>query len=162
MPEGDVLAISLPGAARTRRRRTPAASRSDRDSPRRPASTPRPADLRDHREEHGVALRMLQVERHALLVRVEQDEVAAVDARLLGPAVTSGLTSARLLDLDDLGAEPREHLRARRPRLELGQIQHTNAVECLAHRVTSRLSEVDGAPSAERTAGKISRATRAM
>src|SRR5262249_28688141 len=80
-------------------------------------------------EEHGLALRVLEVERDALLVGVEQQEVARVDTRLLGAPVTPRLTLARLLDLDDLGAEPRQHLRARRTSFELTEVQHTYAVK---------------------------------
>jgi hypothetical protein len=87
----------------------------------------------DHVEEHGLALRALEIERHALLVRVEEEEVAAVDARLLRAAVTARLAPAGLLDLDDVGAEPREQLRARGAGFELGEVEHADAVQRGAH-----------------------------
>src|SRR3989441_4204379 len=89
----------------------------------------------DHVEEHGLALRVLEVERDALLVGVEQEEVARVDAGFLGATVPPGLPLAGLLDLDDLGAEPREHLGARRAGLELGEVQDADAVQRCAHRL---------------------------
>ena len=44
----------------------------------------------------------------------------------------------RALDLDHIGAEPGQHLGARRPRLVVGEIDDANAFESLAHRVLLR------------------------
>jgi len=89
--------------------------------------------LLHHVVEHRLALLRFQVQRDGALVGVEQQEVAAVDAGLLGASVASGIALPRLFHLDHVGAEPREHLRARRPRLELRHVQDANTVECLAH-----------------------------
>jgi hypothetical protein len=76
---------------------------------------------------------VLEVERDALLVGVEQEKVARVDARLLGAPIAPGLSLAGLFHLDDLGAEPREHLGARRARLELGEVENADSIEGCAH-----------------------------
>src|SRR5262249_1695409 len=89
--------------------------------------------LLDHVEEHGLSGRVLEVERDALLVGVEQEEVARVDARLLGATIAPGLALAGLFDLDDLCAEPRQHLGARRTGLELGEVQNADSVEGCTH-----------------------------
>src|SRR5262245_35091331 len=80
---------------------------------------------------------MLQIQRHALLVGVQGEEVAAVHAGLFGPAVAAGVALARLLHLDDRRAEPRQQLGARGARLELCQVQYANAIERRAHRSPS-------------------------
>ena len=85
---------------------------------------------------------MLQVERDALLVRVQREEVAAVDTRFLGAAVATRIAPLGLFHLDDLCAQPREKLGARGTGLELRQVQHANAIERLSHRSAS-----DGAGS---------------
>src|SRR6185295_18163913 len=77
-----------------------------------------------------------EVQRHALLVRVQQHEEPGVLALLVGQRQASGLAAGRL-DLDDLGAEPREHLRAAGARLVLGEVEHANSLECLLHGVLS-------------------------
>src|SRR5262249_31765595 len=92
--------------------------------------------LLHHLEQHGLALRMLQVERDRLLVGVQREEVAAVHARLLGAAVAAGIALAGLLPLDDLGAQPGQELGAGGARLELGEVQHANAVEREGHSIT--------------------------
>src|SRR2546428_6246648 len=109
--------------------------------------------LFDHVEEHGLALRVLEVERDALFVGVEQEEVARVDTGLLGATVAPGLSLAGLLDLDDLGAEPRQHLGARRAGLELGEVQDADAVQRCAHGLP---------PIPDHTAGTCRRALRIL
>ena len=87
----------------------------------------------DHVEEHGLALRILEVQRDAPLVGVERQEVARVHAGLLGAAVAARLALAGLLHLDDVGAQPGQQLGARGSRLELGQVEHADAVQGFAH-----------------------------
>ena len=89
--------------------------------------------LLHHVEEHRLALLRFQVQRDGALVGVEQQEVAAVDTGLLGATVAAGIALPRLFDLDHVGAQPRQHLRARRARLELRHVQDANAIQCLAH-----------------------------
>src|SRR5262249_12975244 len=62
--------------------------------------------------EHLASARRLEVERDALLVRVQQHEEPRVLTTLVGQREAAGLAAWRL-DLDDLGPQPREHLRAR-------------------------------------------------
>jgi hypothetical protein len=42
---------------------------------------------------------------------------------------------AGAFDLDDVGAEPRQELRARRARLHVREVEDGDAVQCLAHHV---------------------------
>ncbi len=83
-------------------------------------------------EEHGAPALRLQIERDALLARVEQQEEPRVLAALVGERGAAGLAGGRL-DLDDLRPEPRQHLGAARSRFVLGQVEDTNPVEGLGH-----------------------------
>src|SRR5262245_56390068 len=76
---------------------------------------------------------MLEIECDALLVGVEQEEVARINARLFGATVAPGFSLAGLFNLDDLGPEPRQHLGARRTGLELREVQDADSVEGSAH-----------------------------
>src|SRR3972149_2859286 len=71
--------------------------------------------------EDRAAARRLEVERHALLAGVQQEEEPRVLAALVREHRAAGL-AARRLDLDDVGPEPRGHLGTARPRLVLGQV----------------------------------------
>ena len=74
-----------------------------------------------HEFEEGIVPRLgLEVQRDATLVGVEIDEVRGVGA--VGPrnAPTSRVTPLKLLNLDDVRAEPGEHLRAQGAGLEPG------------------------------------------
>src|SRR5262249_30710184 len=66
---------------------------------------------------------MLQVDRDAALVRIEDEEEHRVEARHLGP-IAARLLASRRLDLDDVGAEPAQELRARGPCFELGEVEN--------------------------------------
>ena len=83
--------------------------------------------------EHGAPARVLQVERHALLVGVEEEEAPAIDAGLVGEPDPVRL-AGHGLHLDDLGAQPCEELRARGPGLVLTQIDDADTVQRLGHR----------------------------
>src|SRR5262249_20307801 len=67
-------------------------------------------------------------QRHALLVQVHEAEEDRVHARLLAEPIACRLARRRL-DLDDLGAQPRQRLRAARPRLVKRKIEHPQALE---------------------------------
>src|SRR5262249_49021409 len=66
------------------------------------------------------------------LVVVEHQEEPGIQIGAVGDHATPGL-AARRLDLDDVGAEPAEHLRAARSRLILSEVQHHDPVERLGH-----------------------------
>ena len=87
--------------------------------------------------EHRAPARRLQIERHALLVGVQQQEEPRVLAALVGERGAAGLASGRF-DLDDVGAQPRQHLGAGRAGFVLGQVEDANAVEGLGHGGVSR------------------------
>src|SRR6202035_922170 len=81
-----------------------------------------------------LALLGLEVEDKALLATVEQQEEEAIEVGVVHvPQPPRPVAMRRPLDLDHLGAEPRQHLRARRPRLVVGEIDDSDAVEGLAH-----------------------------
>ena len=70
-----------------------------------------------------------QIDGDRLLVGVEQQEIPGVLA-LAGRPVrqeAARFAALRVLDLDDLGAEPGQRLGAGRAGLELGQVQNTDA-----------------------------------
>src|SRR6266568_6009527 len=66
-----------------------------------------------HLQEERAATLGLEIEGHTLLVRVEEQEEPRVLAALVGERVATGLAGGRL-DLDDLGAEPRNALSDKR------------------------------------------------
>src|SRR5262245_64709516 len=74
----------------------------------------------------------LQIERHALLAGVQQEEEPRVLAALVAERGAAGLARGRL-DLDHVGAEPREHL----GRSE----EHTSELQSLRHLVCRLLLE---------------------
>src|SRR2546426_478913 len=75
-----------------------------------------------------------QIERDALLVRVQQQEEPGVLAALVGERRAPLLTRRRL-DLDDVGAEPPQHLGGAWARLVLGQIEDADPLESFRHQV---------------------------
>ena len=84
---------------------------------------------RDERVEHAASLGALEVERHALLVPVDAQEVSAlaVDERRSPRARV--VAAARMLDLDDPRAHVGEQHRAVRARQHARQVQHRHAGE---------------------------------
>ncbi len=91
--------------------------------------------------EHRPGLRMAQVERQRLLAAVEGLEVERVAVGLPGRHVARDVAADRgVLDLDDLGAEVGEHLRAEGARAELGDGDDAEAVEGRACHTGSRPS----------------------
>src|SRR6516165_4340208 len=65
----------------------------------------------------------LQIDGDRLLVGVEDQEIEGIAAGL-GEHGAPRIAGPGVLDLHDLGAKPSERLRARRPRLELREVQH--------------------------------------
>ena len=76
-----------------------------------------------------LAGRRLQVDGQRFLVGVEDQEIERSRRRARARMHAAGIAALRVLDLHHLGAEPRQRLRAGRPRLELRQIQHAHACE---------------------------------
>ena len=73
-----------------------------------------------------------EIDRDRLLVGVEFEEIERVGAAgSAGKGRPAGLAAIRVLDLDDLGAEPGERLGAGGARLELGQVEHPNPGEAI-------------------------------
>src|SRR2546421_11160149 len=87
----------------------------------------------DQLREDFLALWILGVERNRALVVVKHREIQAVDIRLVPQLTARDIANAGALNLDHVGAEPRQQLRAGRPRLNMGEIQNANAVQRLGH-----------------------------
>ena len=99
----------------------------------------------DHPRENGAPFGRFEVERHALLVAVQQQEEPGIEVGPLRQCAAPRLTPWRL-DLDDVGAEPRQHLGATRPSLVLREVEHHDPVERLGHVVSFTMGGLDGPP----------------
>ena len=86
------------------------------------------------RSSTALTLRALGVDRHRALVVVEHREVQAVDIGDVAQLSPRRIALARSLDLDHVGAEPGQQLRAGRARLHMREVEDANAFQCLAHR----------------------------
>ncbi len=86
----------------------------------------------DQLVEHALALRVLGVDRDRALVVVEHGEVERVRALHVDQLAARDVADARTLDLDHVGAEPGEQLRAGRTRLHMREVENAHAVERLA------------------------------
>src|SRR5204862_6005678 len=73
--------------------------------------------------------RRFEIDRQRFLVRVEHVEVPRVIGGLSRKHPAGGIARLRVLDLHHLSAEPGDSLGARRPRLELGEVYHTEPGE---------------------------------
>ena len=80
------------------------------------------------------SLRVLGVDGDRALVAIEHREVQAVHSRDVAQLATRDVALAGAFDLDDVGSQPGEKLRAGRPRLNVSEVENANAVQCLAHR----------------------------
>src|SRR6185503_6649644 len=87
------------------------------------------------------ALFALGIERDAALIAVEHGEIEAVDIRLVAQLAARDIAPARQLDLDHIGPEPTQDLRAGRPRLHVGHIEYANSIERFCHRLVFSLSD---------------------
>ena len=80
----------------------------------------------DEPGENFLALVVLGVQRDAALVVVQHREVKTVHIGDVAQLSAGRVSNARALDFDDVGSEPRQQLRARGSRLDVGHIQDTN------------------------------------
>src|SRR5690606_28577862 len=85
--------------------------------------------IADKRTQDLFAPLVLQVERHAALIRVKVNEVEGVGVLPVGGGAPSLLAADGRLDLDDVGAEPGEHLGAGRAGLELREVHDANPMQ---------------------------------
>src|SRR6185312_11012217 len=99
----------------------------------------------DQLVEHALALRVLGVDRDRALVVVEHREVERIGVRHVAQLTARDVADAGTLDLDHVGAEPGEKLRAGRARLHVREIEDANALERLAveaERLRRRLRQI--------------------
>ncbi len=85
----------------------------------------------DQLVEHALALRVLGVDRDRALVVVEHGEVERVGVGHVAQLAARDVADAGALDLDHVGAEPGEQLRAGRARLHVGEVEDAHACERL-------------------------------
>ena len=88
--------------------------------------------LLDQLVEHALALRMLGVDRDRALVVIEHGEVERIRALHVDQLSARDVADAGTLDLDHVGAEPGQKLRAGRTRLHVREVENAHAVERLA------------------------------
>src|SRR3546814_10530526 len=81
--------------------------------------------------QHLLALLGLGVERDRALVVVQHGEVEAVDIGDVAKLAAGGVADTRALDLDHVGAEPGQQLRAGRPGLHMRSEEHTSELQSL-------------------------------
>ena len=86
--------------------------------------------------------RVLEVEGQAPLVGVEGEVEEAVGVGPVPHGRAGDVALARLLDLDHVGAQPGQHLPARRPRLVVGDVDDPDTGERLAHGMVSIMATV--------------------
>ena len=78
--------------------------------------------------EHLFAAFALGIERHRPLVVIQHGEIQAVHVRNVAQLLARDVARAGPLDLDHVGAEPRQQLRAGGPRLHMREIENADAV----------------------------------
>src|ERR1700716_2631567 len=83
--------------------------------------------------QHFLAFRLLGVEGQRFLVAVQHREIQCVDAGDVTQLGTRDVARTRPLDLDHVGAEPGQQLRASRTSLHMGEIDDLNAFKWFAH-----------------------------
>src|SRR4030095_6582778 len=66
----------------------------------------------------------------AALVEVVVDEIVRIGVRTIAHSPAPRLAALGLLDLDDVGPEPGQRLGTGRSRLELGEVEHLDPLEC--------------------------------
>ena len=86
------------------------------------------ADL-DELGEDRLALFGLGIEGEGALVAVEHGEIEAVHALDVAQLMAGDVAGARAFDLDDVGPEPRQQLRACGTRLDMGHVQDADAFQ---------------------------------
>src|SRR5665213_2741333 len=88
--------------------------------------------LFNQRFQHAHALRVLGIDGDRALVVVEHGEIERVGAFDIDQLAAGDIADAGTLDLDHVGAEPGQQLRAGRARLHVGEIEDAHAGERLA------------------------------
>ena len=78
---------------------------------------------------------------------VEHREVEAVDIGDVAQLAARGVAFAGLLDLDHVGAEPGQQLRAGRARLDVREVENADAVSAAVYPVEVLLAMVDSSGS---------------
>ena len=91
----------------------------------------------DHFHEHVATCGRVEVQGHAALIAVPVDEVLGVQG-FAPRAPTSGVADLGPLDLDDVGTEEGEALRAGRAGLVLGHVENAHSVESCHKRLLMR------------------------
>src|SRR5262249_37220875 len=84
------------------------------------------------REDCG-ACRRLRIERYAAFVGIQHREIKAVGSRNVSQLTAGGISLARLFNLDDVGAEPRQNLGAGRSRLDMCHVQNPYTLQSFSH-----------------------------
>ncbi len=84
--------------------------------------------------EHGPPLRVLEIDRHALLVAIDAEEVGALGADERRAPVARVVALAGVLHLDHARAHVGQHHRAVRAGEHAGEIEHRDARERSCHR----------------------------
>ena len=83
----------------------------------------------DQLAEDVLSFRSLRVERDAPLIAIEHREVERIDVRNVAELAAGDVTATGQFDLDDVGAEPRKDLGARRACLDVRHVENLDAVE---------------------------------
>ena len=76
---------------------------------------------------------MLGVERDRALVVVHHREIEAIRPGHVAELAARDVAAAGALDLNDIGAEPSQKLRAGRPGLHMREVQDTHSVQRFCH-----------------------------
>ena len=84
-------------------------------------------------------LRVLGIERYRALIVVQHREIEAVHIRNIAELATRDVAGARPLHLDYIGPEPRQELRAGRPRLHMRKVEDSHPIQCFRHFFFPRL-----------------------
>ena len=89
--------------------------------------------------EYLLALGRLHIQLDGTLVAVELQVVEAIHARIVEKLGTRRVTEPHTLNLDNIGAKPRQHLCTRRTRLYLGPVNDFYTLQWCCHTIISLL-----------------------
>src|SRR5262249_34356627 len=89
--------------------------------------------LLDQFREYLFAYLSFWVQRNAALVAVQHCEIETVDTGLIAQLPPRRISFTRSFNLDNIGAEPRQNLGARRSRLHVRHIQDPNTLQSFTH-----------------------------
>ena len=85
-----------------------------------------------------------EIERDAPLVAIETEEVGALTIEEIRAQLARGVPRARLLDLDDVGAEVGQEPACERPPKDGGELEDADVLQGHAHRPASKRKSPDG------------------